>query len=153
MSQLDKLIERLQPQQEILLETGKEPMMRTRLGTKAMLNQVLSSPQIIALLTEIAPLANKQSITQKKATNFEYQYNAKTHTIMFMAQGEQVRAVISQTDGVKPIAKPELEPEIDSGIEPDFEPEVITEEPETQTAPVTAAAKPVGAGRSEEHNV
>jgi twitching motility protein PilT len=154
MSQLDKLIERLQPQQEILLETGKEPMMRTRLGTKAMLNQVLSSPQIIALLTEIAPLANKQSITQKKATNFEYQYNAKAHTLMFMAQGEQVRAVISQTDGVKPIAKPEPEPEIDSGIEPDFEPEVITDEPETQTAPVTApAAKPVGAGPEPEINV
>ena len=101
MSQLDKLIERLQPQQEILLETGKEPMMRTRLGAKAMINQVLSTPQIIALLTEIAPLALKQNITQKKATNFEYQYNAKTHTIMFMSQGEQVRAVISQSDGAK----------------------------------------------------
>ena len=94
MSQLDKLIERLQPQQEILLETGKEPMMRTRLGAKAMLNQVLSTPQIIALLTEIAPFAHKQNITQKKAATFEYEYNAKTHSIIFMAQGEQVRAVI-----------------------------------------------------------
>jgi len=154
MSQLDKLIERLQPQQEILLETGKEPMMRTRLGTKAMLSQVLSSPQIIALLTEIAPLANKQSITQKKATNFEYQYNAKAHTIMFMAQGEQVRAVISQIDATgKAAAEPVVETKSDSGIEPDFEPEVITEEPEPQMAAPAASAKPAAAGPEPEINV
>ena len=152
MSQLDKLIERLQPQQEILLETGKEPMMRTRLGTKAMINQVLSTPQIIALLTEIAPFAHKQNITQKKAANFEYQYNAKTHSIMYMAQGEQVRAVISQSDGAKPAAGPEIKLESDSGIEPDFEPEVITEEPESPIAPAPAA-RPVGAGPEPEINV
>jgi len=158
MSQLDKLIERLQPQQEILLETGKEPMMRTRLGTKAMLNQVLSTPQIIALLTEIAPFAHKQNITQKKAANFEYSYNAKSHSIMFMAQGEQVRAVISLADGAKaaaePKIEPEAEPEIDSGIDSDFEPEVITEEPEFETAPTpAAAAKPASAGPEPEINV
>jgi twitching motility protein PilT len=154
MSQLDKLIERLQPQQEILLETGKEPMMRTRLGTKAMLNQVLSTPQIIALLTEIAPFAHKQNIMQKKAANFEYQYNAKAHNVMFMAQGEQVRAVISQSDGTKPVAKPESESESDSGIEPDFEPEVITGEPESRMAPAPApAARPTGAGPEPEINV
>ncbi len=154
MSQLDKLIERLQPQQEILLETGKEPMMRTRLGTKAMLNQVLSTPQIIALLTEIAPADQKQNLTQKKATNFAYQYNAKAHTIMFMAQGEQVRAVISQADGAKPVVEPEIEPESDSGIEPDFEPEVITEEPEFPASPAPAPrAKPAAGGPEPEINV
>ncbi len=160
MSQLDKLIERLQPQQEILLETGKEPMMRTRTGAKAMLNQVLTTPQIIALLTEIAPITQKQNITQKKPTNFEYQYNAKSHTIMFMAQGEQVRAVISQADGAKPVVEPEIEPEIapesDSGIEQDdFEPEVIPEEPEVPSAPPTRspAAKPAAGGPEPEINV
>jgi twitching motility protein PilT len=154
MSQLDKLIERLQPQQEILLETGKEPMMRTRLGAKAMLNQVLSTPQIVALLTEIAPFAHKQNITQKKAANFEYPYNSKTYAIMFMAQGEQVRAVISLSDGVKPVVKPEAEPEIDSGIESDFEPEIITDEPEADQPP-TAAPAPAAksAGPEPEINV
>ncbi len=152
MSQLDKLIERLQPQQEILLETGKEPMLRTQLGAKAMLNQVLSTPQIIALLSEISPFAHKQDLTQKKATNFGYEYNAKAHSIMFMAQGEQVRAVISQSDGGKAVAGPELEPESDSGIEPDFEPEVITEEPEPRMAPAPAA-KSASAGTEPEINV
>jgi twitching motility protein PilT len=154
MSQLDKLIERLQPQQEILLETGKEPMLRTRLGSKVMLNQVLSTPQIIALLTEIAPFAHKQNIMQKKAANFEYPYNAKAHTIMFMAQGEQVRVVISQSDGGKAAAEPEIEPESASRIEPDFEPEVIPGEPEPEVAPAPApAARPAGAGPEPEINV
>jgi len=152
MSQLDKLIERLQPRQEILLETGKEPMLRTQLGAKAMLNQVLSTPQIIALLAEIAPLAHKQNITQKKPTTFEYPYNSKAHSIVFMAQGEQVRAVISQSDGSKAVAGPELESESDSGIEPDFEPEVITEEPEPRMASAPAA-RSAGAGPEPEINV
>ncbi len=154
MSQLDKLIERLQPQQEILLETGKEPMMRTRLGAKAMLNQVLSTPQIIALLSEIAPLAQKQNLSQKKASTFEYEYNAKSHSIMFMAQGEQVKAVISLSAGPKPVSGPESEPGTDSGIEPDFGPEVITEEPESQiAAPAAPAARPASAGPEPELNV
>ncbi len=158
MNQLDKLIERLQPQQEILLETGKEPMMRTRAGARAMLNQVLSTPQIIALLAEIAPLARKQDLAQKKATNFEYSLNAKTHSVMFMAQGEQVRAVISLSNNVKPADGPEMkpgpEPESASEIEPDFEPEVIPEEPEPQIAAFTApAARPANAGPEPELNV
>jgi twitching motility protein PilT len=153
MSQLDKLIERLQPQQEILLETGKEPMMRTKLGAKPMLNQVLSTPQILALLTEIAPFAHKQNITQKKQANFEYQYNAKAHSIMFMAQGEQVRAVISLLDGAKPAVTPEAGPENDPGIEPDFEPEVIPEEPEPQIPAAAAPAAKPAAGPEPEINV
>jgi len=160
MSQLDKLIERLQPQQEILLETGKEPMIRTRVGTKVMLNQVLSTPQIIALLTEIAPPAHKQNITQKKAATFEYPFNAKVHNIMFMAQGEQVRAVISLSDGIKPVVEPasgQVEtPEADSGTDADFEPEVIPEEPASpraSAAAAPAAAKPAGSGSEPEINV
>ena len=154
MSQLDKLMERLQPQQEILLETGKEPMMRTRLGTKAMLNQVLTTPQIIALLTEIAPFAHKQNITLKKPANFEYQYNSRAHAIMFLAQGEQVRAVISLSDGTKTVVEPEIEPESDSGIEPDFEPEVIPEEPEpAMAAPAAPAVRPAATGPEPEINV
>jgi twitching motility protein PilT len=95
MSQLDKLIERLQPQQEILLETGKEPMMRTEAGTRVMVNQQLSTPQIIALLTEIAPAAHKESVARKRQTNFEYVYNDKSHAVTFMTHGEQVRSMIS----------------------------------------------------------
>ncbi len=98
MSQLDKLIERLQPQQEILLETGKEPMMRTETGTRIMVNQKLLTPQIISLLNEIATGTHRDNITARHQTNFEYLYNGKSYTVAFMVQGDQVRSVISITE-------------------------------------------------------
>jgi twitching motility protein PilT len=101
MSQLDKLIERLQTQQELLLETGKEPMMRTDAGIRVMVNQKLSTPHVIALLTEIASGVPKDNIAAKRQTNFEYIYNGKSYTVTFMTQGEQVRSVISITEAEK----------------------------------------------------
>jgi twitching motility protein PilT len=136
MSQLDKLIERLQPQQEILLETGKEPMMRTEAGTKIMVNQKLMTPQVIALLTEIATSPHKENIAAKRQTNFQYTYNSKSYSVTFMTQGDQVRSVISIAEaGEAAPAAPE-EDEI----------EVIQDSPveaEEQTArPAAAAAAP-----------
>ncbi len=82
MGQLDKLIERLQPQQEILLGTGKEPIMKTAAGARmVMVNQQLSTPQIIALLVEMAPTSHKEHITRKQQTNFEYFLNGKIHNV------------------------------------------------------------------------
>ena len=95
MGQLDKLIERLQPEQEIVLETGKEPMLRTDAGLRIMVNQQLQTPQIIALLSEIAPGGHKEHIARKRQTNFEYFLNNKVHNVTYMPQGEQVRIVIS----------------------------------------------------------
>jgi twitching motility protein PilT len=95
MSQLDKLIERLQQEQEIVLETGKEPMLRTEAGLRIMVNQQLQTPQIIALLSEIAPVGHKEHIVRKRQTNFEYFLNNKVHYVTYMPQGEQVRIVIT----------------------------------------------------------
>ena len=116
MSQLDKLIERLQPQQELLLETGKEPMMRTDAGTRVMVNQKLSTPHVIALLTEIASGVHKDNVTAKRQTNFAYSYNGKNYTVTFMTQGEQVRSVISITDG-ETAAVPDAEQEAVEAVE------------------------------------
>lgn len=95
MGQLDKLIERLQPQQQILLESGKEPMLRTDGGARMMINQQLQTQQIIALLSEIAPIGHKEHIARRRQTNFEYFLNNKIHNVTYMAQGELVRSVIS----------------------------------------------------------
>ncbi len=95
MGQLDKLIERLQPQQQILLESGKEPMLRTDGGVRMMINQQLQTQQIIALLSEIAPIGHKEHIARRRQTNFEYFLNNKIHNVTYMAQGELVRSVIS----------------------------------------------------------
>jgi len=102
MGQLDKLIERLQPQQQLLLETGKEPTLRTGSGSRIMVNQQLQTPQILSLLSEIAPAAHKESIARKKQTNFEYSLNSKAFAVTFMAQGEAVRSVISLAEKTAP---------------------------------------------------
>jgi len=95
MSQLDKLIDRIQPNQELLLESQKEPMMRSSTGLKVMVNQPLMSPQIIALIAEIAPAHQKQNITQKKPAAFEYLRGDKRYTVSFLTQGDLVRGVIA----------------------------------------------------------
>jgi len=63
--QLDKLIERIQPAQELLLESQKEPMMWSSSDTKIMVNQQLSSPQILALLADLTPADQKHNFLQK----------------------------------------------------------------------------------------
>ncbi|HUJ19410.1 MAG TPA: type IV pilus twitching motility protein PilT [Nitrospirota bacterium] len=98
MSQLDKLIERLQPRQQLLLETGKEPTLRSETGSRVMVNQQLQTPQIIALLTEITPPSLKEQVSRKRQANFEYTLAGKTYTVTFLAQGELVRSVISPAE-------------------------------------------------------
>jgi len=95
MGQLDKLIERIQPAQELLLESQKEPMMRSSSGTKIMVNQQLSSPQILALLADLAPVDQKHNFLQKKPTTFGYALEEKHYTVSFLTQGDLVRGVIS----------------------------------------------------------
>jgi twitching motility protein PilT len=142
MGQLDKLIDRLQPQQEILLETGKEPMMRTEAGSRVMVNQKLGTPQVIALLSEIASGGQKENLAAKRPANFEYAFNGKNFSVTFMTQGDQVRSVIS-------LAEPKVDE--DDGVE------VMQEEdPYVEEAPVpaaAAAAKPrPGGGKEPELN-
>jgi len=95
MAQLDKLIDRLQPTQEIILESGKTPMLRTDAGMKAMLNQQLNAQQLIALLQEIAPLSNRVTIAQKKPSRFEYTVGSKSVVVLYSPQGDQVSAKIA----------------------------------------------------------
>ena len=102
MGQLDKLIDRIQPTQELLLESQKEPMMRSSSGLKVMVNQQLSSPQIVALLVELAPHGQKQDIVQKKPTTFEYTLGDKSYAVSFLTQGDQVRGVVSLAEAADP---------------------------------------------------
>lgn len=101
MPQLDKLIEKILPNQEMLLETNKEPSMRSETGMKAMVNQQLTSQHIIAFLSEIAPADIKTDLAGKKTTSFAYALGGKNYNISFMAQGEQVRGIIALSDGSK----------------------------------------------------
>ena len=95
MAQLDKLIDKLQLNQEILLESGKTPMLKTDAGTKPMLNQQLSAQQLIPLIQEIAPASNKAAIAQRKQSRFEYTFGGKTVVVLYAPDGEQVSAKIA----------------------------------------------------------
>jgi twitching motility protein PilT len=95
MAQLDKLINRLQQNQQVVLESGKPPMLKTESGVKSMLNQQLSTQQIIALLQEIAPVTARPTIGQRKPARFEYSVSGKTVLILYSAQGDEVAAQIA----------------------------------------------------------
>jgi len=95
MAQLDKLIERLQHSQEIVIESGKTPMLGSDGTMKAMLNQQLSIQQIIPLLQEIAPASAKATLGQRKSTRFEYTLGDKTVVVLFSPQGDQAIAKIA----------------------------------------------------------
>ena len=95
MAQLDKLIDRLQPGQEIIIDSGKNPMLRTDAGMKAMLNQQLTTQQIIPLLQEIAPMSAKVTLAQRKPSRFEYTFSGKTVVVLYTPDGESVTAKIA----------------------------------------------------------
>ncbi len=147
MGQLDKLIERLQPEQEIFLETGKEPMLRTPSGARIMVNQKLLTPQIISLLNEIATGADKASIAARRVTNFEYPYNGKSYTVSFMVQGEQVRTVISLADKIEGLEQERVQEAVEEQVqEPEQEEvEVLEPDPVEEAAPPPKRAVPVAA--------
>jgi twitching motility protein PilT len=95
MAQLDKLIERLQLSQEIIIESGRPPMLSSDGTMKAMSNQQLSTQQIIPLLQEIAPATAKIALGQRKATRFEYSLGDKSVVVLFSLQGDQANAKIA----------------------------------------------------------
>ena len=95
MAQLDKLIDKLQLNQEILLESGRTPMLKTESGAKPMLNQQLSAQQLIPLIQEIAPASNKAAIAQRKQSRFEYTFGGKTVVVLYAPDGDNVTAKIA----------------------------------------------------------
>jgi twitching motility protein PilT len=128
MAQLDKLIDKLQLTQEIILESGKTPMLKSDAGVKPMLNQQLSAQQLIPLIQEIAPAGNRAAIAQKKPSRFEYTVGGKTVVVLYTPDGDGVSAKIAI---------------------PGYDEEAV---PEAAAAPA-AAARPAASGGEPEINV
>jgi len=106
MAQLDKLIEKVQANQEIILESGKAPMLKTEAGTTAMFNQLVSTVQLCGLLQEIAPAACKSAIAMQKPTRFDYTAGAKTVVVTYTQEGDQATAKIILANGAGKAAEP-----------------------------------------------
>jgi twitching motility protein PilT len=142
MGQLDKLIERIQPTQELLLESQKEPTMRSNSGLKIMVNQRLTSAQITALIAELSPPDLKSNFLQKKPATFEYTLNGKRYTVSYLTQGDLVRGVIalSNTAAETSVTEaPEIEETIsvaETGVEED-EVEVLSSQAEPEPVRTT----------------
>ncbi len=101
MGQLDKLIERIQTEQQLILESQKEPMMRSAAGSRVMVNQQLTSAQITALIADLAPPVAKESVTRRKPSNFAYGLGGKNYSVSFMVQGDQIRGIIALAEAAE----------------------------------------------------
>jgi len=99
MAQLDRLIEKIRPGQEIILESGKNPVLKSGTGTAPMLNQQISLAQLTGLIQEIAPAGSRDEIAQSKQASFEYTAGAKTVAVDCVPDGDQLRATISISAG------------------------------------------------------
>src|SRR3989339_134999 len=95
MAQLDKLIEKIQAGHEIILESGKPPVLKSESGSAPMLSQQLSISQLTGLIQEIAPVGGRELIAQHKQAKFEYAIGGKTVTVVCGYEGEQLTAKIS----------------------------------------------------------
>ncbi|MEK6699241.1 MAG: type IV pilus twitching motility protein PilT [Nitrospirota bacterium] len=105
MAHIDKLIERLLPGQELLLETKKEPLLKNNGSSRVMVNQQLSSQQIIMLITDIAPAEKKDDVRNGKQAAFEYVLGDRKHTVSYTCQGEVIRCAVAAL-GAAPAVSP-----------------------------------------------
>jgi twitching motility protein PilT len=96
MNQLDRLIERLQDGQEYLLESKKEICIKTPDSLKGVgTGQTLSAPQIITLLSEIAPAEIKGDLRGGRESRFEYRLKDRNYDVFFRVDGDVVQSKIA----------------------------------------------------------
>lgn len=94
MSQLDALITRIQAGQELVLESAKDPSIRSGDGLKSLSTKPLSNAQIATLLSEITPADKREELKAGRHFSFVYSLNSKSYNVSYMQHGEQVRALI-----------------------------------------------------------
>ena len=114
MAQIDKLIEKLQQGQEIILEDGRQPMLRSGAGTAPAGAQELSGQQIAALIREAAPPDAAQNIAAKRPAMFEYRLGERTIVVSFAYEDGKALSRIfiggrrGDADAGAPVVEPEL---------------------------------------------
>jgi len=92
MAQLDKLIEKLVPGQEVILEPGAAPLLKSNGAFVPLLNQELTVQQVVGLIREVAPPDAADKITHNKPAVFEYAAFGKTIVVSFSVEGKGVLA-------------------------------------------------------------
>jgi twitching motility protein PilT len=96
MARLDSFLDSLKPGEELLLETNRDPSVRSAAGLKAIVSQPLGTAQIKKLMAEIAPLDRREAIEGGKRTVFSYERPDASFNVTLMFSGEAARAVIER---------------------------------------------------------
>lgn len=94
MAQIDKLIEKLQSGQEVVLEAGKQPVLKSGAAFTPLIAKELSGQQIAALVKEAAPANAGESIDDNKPVVFEYRVGGKTVVMSFAVEDSRIMARI-----------------------------------------------------------
>ena len=113
MAQLDKLVEKLQPGQEIIMEPGTAPVLKSANGAFVpLLSQELTLPQVVGLVREVAPPDAADKIAHNKPAVFEYVALGRTVVVSFSVEGKGVLARVfvggRKSDGAQPLTEPEI---------------------------------------------
>ncbi|MEW5906538.1 MAG: type IV pilus twitching motility protein PilT [Elusimicrobiota bacterium] len=118
MAQLDRLIERLQAGQEVTLESGKPPAIKTAAGSSPVAAQELSRQQVVSLVLETASGPGKEDVSAGQSATFEYQLGGKRFTVEFSASEGKASARVFPAQPPAPAAAPAAakgpEPEINA---------------------------------------
>ncbi|MEE8574966.1 MAG: hypothetical protein V3T30_06090, partial [Thermodesulfobacteriota bacterium] len=97
MAKLDSFVESLNPDEELILETNKEPGLRSSdMPAMPMMNQVFGTRQISNLLDEIIPGEQRRSFEDNKTTVFTYTVGIKSFEVSIIFNKESLRAIIKR---------------------------------------------------------
>jgi twitching motility protein PilT len=95
MAQLDKFIEKVQAGQELVLDPGRAPVLKSASGSAPLAAAELTREQVNALILELCPPALKEQLSQGRAARFEYSACGRTVVVACATEGERPAVRIS----------------------------------------------------------
>ena len=104
MARLDAILERIfrENAQEASFQTGTSGVLRTDEGEKALFKMSLTTPQIVAAFSELAPSDVKPTFPKEGTTQFTYDSSLGRVKISFEKVDSRVRASIAPFDASAP---------------------------------------------------
>ncbi len=127
MAKLDVFLGSLKGGEDFLLETNKEPSVRSGKEVYPVINQTLTTQNIHSLVGEIIPVSSKEELKAAETTVFDYNLEEISFKVTVLRRDELIRVLVS-----RPVEA------LDSD-ETKAAPSVTTAERETKPSPFEAA--------------
>ena len=109
MAKLDVFLGSLKEGEGFLLETNKEPSVRSGTETYPVINQILTTQNIQTLIAEIIPTASREELRDAETTVFDYYLGEILFKINVMKRDDLIRVLIDRL--VEAEASAEAKPE------------------------------------------